>query len=165
MIRDTIEKIEERVRSSGAIKEESKAELLNLLGTIKQEMTGLAETHGEDAQSIAGFTEVSAHEATRETKSPELLELSLKGLSSSAADRELPPGARASRKRVLHRPGQSRGVAPGSILLTAKNAKSAKGKRESAFLRHPCYPSRDFFRRVFRVNQPADAPRLSMRYT
>lgn len=85
MIRDTIEKIEERVRSSGAIKEENKAELLHLLSTLKQEMAGLAETHGEDAESIAGFTEVSAHEATRGTKSPELLELSLKGLTSSAA--------------------------------------------------------------------------------
>ena len=85
MIRDTIGKIEEQIRGSAAIKEESKSELLNLLATLKQEMDSLSQTHVEDAQSIAGFTEVSAHEATRQTKSPELLELSLKGLSSSAS--------------------------------------------------------------------------------
>ena len=88
MIRDTIGKIEEKVRSSSAIKEENKTELLSLLKNLEQEVADLAETHGEDAQSIAGFTELSAHEATREKKSPELLELSLKGLSSSTAGLE-----------------------------------------------------------------------------
>ena len=83
MIRDTIGKIEERLRQADAIKSENKAELLALLGTLKAEVSELSRTDADKAQSIAGFTAVSAHEATREEKNPQLVELSLKGLSSS----------------------------------------------------------------------------------
>lgn len=82
MIQDTISKIEERLRAAdggGA----SKAELLKLLGTLKGEISELSSTHAEQAQSIAGFTAVSAHEATRTDRQPQLVQLSLKGLSSS----------------------------------------------------------------------------------
>ena len=81
MIENTIGKIEERIRSADSITEERKRELLQLLGTLKSEMSKLSTTHDEDAQSIAGFTELSAHEATRSQQNPELLNLSLKGLS------------------------------------------------------------------------------------
>ena len=83
MIDDTIRKIEARLEAADAIKDDRKRELLQLLGTLKSEITALEQTHGEQAQSIAGFTEVSAHEATRSEQNPELLDLSLKGLSSS----------------------------------------------------------------------------------
>jgi len=84
MIEDTIGKIEARIEGTDAIKEERRRELLQLLGTLKSEVAELSKTHGEEAQSIAGFTEVSAHEATRTEPNPELLKLSLDGLSSSA---------------------------------------------------------------------------------
>ena len=80
---DPISKIEAKIQSAGSISEDKRRELLQLLGTLKSEITRLSETHGEQAQSIAGFTEVSAHEATRSEQNPELLDLSLKGLSSS----------------------------------------------------------------------------------
>lgn len=83
MIEDTVSKIEARVRGADAITDERKRELLQLLGTLKAEISELSKTHGEQAQSIAGFTELSAHEATRSEQNPELLRLSLKGLSSS----------------------------------------------------------------------------------
>lgn len=83
MIHDTIGKIEERLRQSDAIKDGSRAELLRLLATLKAEVSTLSDTDAEKAQSIAGFTAVSAHEATREEKNPELVQISLKGLSSS----------------------------------------------------------------------------------
>ena len=83
MIHDTIDKIEERIRKAEAIKDESKTELLNLLSNLKSEVANLSSTDAEQAQSIAGFTAVSAHEATRDAKNPELVELSLKGLASS----------------------------------------------------------------------------------
>lgn len=83
MIQDTIGKIEERIRQAEAIKGENKAELLNLLGALKSEVAGLSETHADEARSIAGFTDISTHEAMRESKNQELTELSLKGLSSS----------------------------------------------------------------------------------
>ena len=83
MIEDTIGKIETRIESTDAIKEDRRRELLQLLGTLKAEVAELSKTHGEEAQSIAGFTEVSAHEATRAEQNPELLKLSLDGLGSS----------------------------------------------------------------------------------
>jgi hypothetical protein len=57
--------------------------LLGLLATLKSEVAGLSDTHQDQAQSIAGFTAVSAHEATRDERDPELMQLSLKGLSHS----------------------------------------------------------------------------------
>jgi DNA-directed RNA polymerase sigma subunit (sigma70/sigma32) len=82
MIHDTISKIENRLAQS-AVKDESKAELAELLGTLKAEVAELSKTNTEAAQSIAGFTQVSAHEATREEPNPALLEHSLSGLSAS----------------------------------------------------------------------------------
>ena len=88
MIEDTIGEIEARVQSADSIKEERRHELLQLLGTLKSEVAELSRTHEEHAQSIAGFAQVSAHEATRSEKNPQLLKLSLEGLSSSVEELE-----------------------------------------------------------------------------
>lgn len=88
MIDDTIAKIEARLKSSDAIPEEKRRELQQLLATLKSEVSKLSQTHAEQAQSIAGFTEVSAHEATREPQNPQLLNLSLRGLTSSVEEFE-----------------------------------------------------------------------------
>jgi hypothetical protein len=83
MIEDTVSHIEAKIQASDSIKEDRKRELLQLLGTLKSEIAALSKTNSEQAQSIAGFTEISTHEATRSAQNPELLQLSLKGLSSS----------------------------------------------------------------------------------
>jgi Mg2+ and Co2+ transporter CorA len=83
MIEDTLSKIESRIQAAEAIKDDRKRELLELLGTLKAEVAALSTTHGDQARSIAGFTELSAHEATRPEQNPQLLDLSLKGLTSS----------------------------------------------------------------------------------
>ena len=83
MIEDTIKKIESRIQSAEAISEERRAELISLLDTLKSEVDKLAKTHEEQAQSIAGFTEISTHEAIRSEQNPQLLKLSLEGLNSS----------------------------------------------------------------------------------
>jgi len=88
MIEDTIGKIESRIQSADAIKDDRKQELLELLGTLKAEVAKLSKTHVEQAESIAGFTERSAHEATRTEQNPQLLQLSLKGLTSSVGEFE-----------------------------------------------------------------------------
>ena len=88
MIEDTIGKIEDRIRGAEAIKDERRQELLQLLGTLKSEVAELSKTHEEQAQSIAGFTEVSTHEAIRAEQNPELLKLSLDGLGSSVRELE-----------------------------------------------------------------------------
>jgi uncharacterized membrane protein YccC len=88
MIHDTITELEARIDKSDAVNPESKAELLQLLATLRAEIGTLAQTHDEDARSIAGFTSVSAHEALRERRNPELVQLSLNGLSSSVTEFE-----------------------------------------------------------------------------
>jgi hypothetical protein len=88
MIEDTLGKIEAKIQGADTIKDDRRRELLQLLGTLKSEVGELSKTHREQAQSIAGFAEVSTHEATRTEQNPHLLRLSLEGLSSSARDLE-----------------------------------------------------------------------------
>ncbi|HXT11512.1 MAG TPA: DUF4404 family protein [Candidatus Angelobacter sp.] len=83
MIEDTLSNIEAKIQAADSIKDDRKRELLQLVATLKSEISKLSKTDREQAQSIAGFTEISAHEATRSEQNPELLKLSLKGLSSS----------------------------------------------------------------------------------
>ena len=83
MIEDTIGDIEARIQNAEAISDERRKELLQLLATLKSEVAQLSKTHSDQAQSIAGFTALSAHEATRSEQDPQLLKLSLQGLGSS----------------------------------------------------------------------------------
>jgi hypothetical protein len=83
MIEKTIGEIEAKIRGAVSVSEARKRELLQLLGTLKSEVGTLSKTHDEQAQSIADFTKISAHEATREDQNPELRELSVRGLRSS----------------------------------------------------------------------------------
>jgi len=85
MIEKTISEIEAQIAGAEAVSAERKAELLKLLGTLKTEVAALSKTHGEQADSIAGFAKVSAHEATRVDQNPELREISIRGLESSAS--------------------------------------------------------------------------------
>lgn len=82
-IRETIENMEKRIEKADSIKHEDKEELLNLLSTLEAEVVSLSKTHPEQAESITGFTRVSTHEATREEKNPQLVKLSVNGLTSS----------------------------------------------------------------------------------
>lgn len=83
MIKNTIEKIESAIQKISSIDHKKKKELVSLLSALKAEIKELSKTHTEEAQSIAGFTEVASHEATRKEKKPDLTTLSLEGLSSS----------------------------------------------------------------------------------
>lgn len=83
MIRNTLAKIDEKIRLAPSITEEHRTELLSLLTTLREEVENLAQTENERAESITGFAQVSAHEATRQDQDQRLLQLSLEGLSSS----------------------------------------------------------------------------------
>ena len=58
MINDTLKKIESRIHSAEAISDERRRELIELLDKLKSEVDDLSHTHGDEAKSIAGFTEV-----------------------------------------------------------------------------------------------------------
>jgi predicted transcriptional regulator len=89
MIRDTLAKIEQRLQKTESINDENKSELLNLLSTLKTEIANLSEIHNEQAESIAGFAELSTRETTRRQKNPELQKLSVEGLAESVRDFEV----------------------------------------------------------------------------
>lgn len=88
MLQDTISKIEERLQNSAALTESQRADLIQLLGQLKREIGQLSKTHQEEAESIASFAEVSAREATRQSRNPRLLEHSIGGLKSSVQEFE-----------------------------------------------------------------------------
>jgi len=83
VIKETITQIEARIEKAESLNDAKKKELLDLLSTLKVEVSELSKTHAEQTRSITGFTEVSIHEAIREEKNPQLLKLSLEGLSTS----------------------------------------------------------------------------------
>ena len=84
MIEKTIGEIEAKISTAESVSAEHKQELLKLLGNLKTEVAELSKTHGEQADSIAAFASLSAHEAMRTQQNPQLRELSLQGLSTSA---------------------------------------------------------------------------------
>jgi len=88
MINKTISEIEAKLKNSGSVSPQHRDELLKLLGTLKTEIDKLAHTNREQADSIAGFAQLSTHEATRAEQNPQLRELSLQGLRSSVENLE-----------------------------------------------------------------------------
>jgi hypothetical protein len=70
------------------VDEKRKAELLKQLETLRAELDQLARTDADRAKTIAGFAELSAHEATRPKPHPELLMLSVTGLQKSVQEFE-----------------------------------------------------------------------------
>ena len=83
MLDETISKIQTRIEKSASCDEAQRAELLKLLGELKTEVGELSKTHQEQAESIASFAEISAREATREARNPDLIGHSIGGLESS----------------------------------------------------------------------------------
>jgi hypothetical protein len=70
------------------VDEQKKAEILEQLSTLRAEIDRLALTDADRAKTVAGFAELSAHEATRPKPHPELLELSVTGLKKSVQEFE-----------------------------------------------------------------------------
>lgn len=83
MIDDTMDRIADRIRSSETIPPDMRAELLTLVKTLKTEIDSLPSSDGGSAESLGRFMELSAHEATRRERNPDLLKLAVSGLSKS----------------------------------------------------------------------------------
>jgi hypothetical protein len=83
MIRDTITQIESKLHQTTAVSPENRQELLALLAQLKTEIGALAESDAQQAQTIAGHTELSTREAISAEKNPESLQRSLDDLSAS----------------------------------------------------------------------------------
>ncbi|HEY9886052.1 MAG TPA: DUF4404 family protein [Vampirovibrionales bacterium] len=89
MIEDTIKRIELVLKSSKGLSQEKRDKLNNLLSVLKSEVLSLSTTNHEEANSIAKFTELSTHEATKAKQNKQLLNLSLEGLKKSVEEFEV----------------------------------------------------------------------------
>ena len=88
MIEDRLKKIEEQISAAANIPEESRAELLDVLASLRSEIAALPSNKEDEARSIATFAEASAHEATRSSRKPRLLQAALSGLTESVGEFE-----------------------------------------------------------------------------
>jgi len=88
MIRETIEKIENRLQGARTLDADRRQELQDLVSRLKTEVEDLSRTRSEHAESIAGFADLSSREAMREEQDPQLLQLAVKGLRESAREFE-----------------------------------------------------------------------------
>ncbi|MBS3732187.1 MAG: DUF4404 family protein [Desulfobacterales bacterium] len=86
MLKNTLSKLEDKIKTSKNIPEDKKQEYYDLLSRLNEEINTLAETDLEKAESVKKFTKVTAHEATREELNPNLLETSLEGLYESVRE-------------------------------------------------------------------------------
>lgn len=86
MLKHTLAKLEEKIKTSGNIPDDKKQEYYDLLNRLNDEVSTLAETDLEKAESIKKFTKATAHEATREQVNPNLLKTSIEGLYESARE-------------------------------------------------------------------------------
>ena len=70
MIKDTLQKIEDTVRSAPQATAETKQELLSLVRELSAELEALERTHATHARTIAGKAELAAIEAARGRSEP-----------------------------------------------------------------------------------------------
>ena len=83
MIEGIMKRIEDLLDASDQMDDARRQELKMLLETLKKETKILAESHKEEAESIAGFTGITALQAVRKSPDPKLVSLSTEGLSAS----------------------------------------------------------------------------------
>lgn len=83
MIEDRIKLIQSTIETARNIPGVTKADLLEQVATLKSEIKALAESHPEEASSIAHFAGAAAHEASRSHRNPQLAEAARHGLGAS----------------------------------------------------------------------------------
>ena len=85
MAKALIEKITNKLQQADGLDAASRQELLGMLEALKAEMGSLGDEH---AESIASFAGAAAHEATRSSRNPNLLQHAVDGLAESVKELE-----------------------------------------------------------------------------
>jgi hypothetical protein len=83
MIETTLAQIQQRLEQARNLSPDKRRELLELLAQLKTEIANVSDADPDHARSIAGFTDLSAHEATRTTRQPEAMQSAISGLEST----------------------------------------------------------------------------------
>src|SRR5215470_2522380 len=85
----SLQDVEKAIAGHQDIPQETKAELLRLLTTLKSEIATLEHTHADHAESVIGLTQRSMHEAIRQPKDPQRADSALQELAASVAELEV----------------------------------------------------------------------------
>jgi len=85
---DSLTRLETKIQEATGLNAQHKTELLTLLVDLKNEIAKLSTTSEEQAHSIRSFTDISAHEATREFNNQQLVRIAIEGLSTSVEELE-----------------------------------------------------------------------------
>ena len=93
MLNDRIETIQSIIEQTGNLPAERKAELLQMMAGLQNEIGALSQTHRDEASSITRFADASAHEAVRTEKNPNW---------PKRRCRDYAPRCKASRIRTLN---------------------------------------------------------------
>ena len=88
MLKNTLAKLESKIKASPNIPDDKKKEYYDLLYRLNDEINSIAETDQQKAESIKEFTKITTHEATRDEVNPNLLKASLDGLQESVREFE-----------------------------------------------------------------------------
>ncbi|HEY0454738.1 MAG TPA: DUF4404 family protein [Verrucomicrobiae bacterium] len=83
MIRETIAQIEKRLQNASSMSEQTRLELLGLLGTLRQEVTELSKTDADRAERIAGLADTTTEHATSSSPDPDSFKDSLDSFAGS----------------------------------------------------------------------------------
>ncbi len=83
MLNDTLSKIEAKIQTASHLAPEKKTEILQLITDLRTEVSKLSPSQADQAESIVGFTRLSAHEAMRPVRDDTLRDLAVEGLSAS----------------------------------------------------------------------------------
>lgn len=89
MIEEKLKRMTEMLETAERLPAGKKRELLELVRDLRGEIEELDKTDTDQAKSVAGFAEISTHEATRSTTNPDRLKLSLDGLASAIDELEV----------------------------------------------------------------------------
>ncbi len=88
MLKKTLETLEAKIKTSANIPEEKKSEYFDILERLNEEINELGKSDKEKAESISGFTKVSAHESTRKEIDQNLITIAADGLNESVKEFE-----------------------------------------------------------------------------
>ena len=86
MLKHTLSKLEDKIKTSRNIPDDKKQEYYELLSRLNDEINEIAQTDLQRAESIKQFAKASAHEATREELDPNLLEAAIQGMRQSVRE-------------------------------------------------------------------------------
>ena len=87
MAKDTIKRIEERLNAA-SLTDDDKQAISGLLNELREELDTVPAEQEDQARSVAGFTELGAHEATKSAPNAGALDSAVSGMRQSVHEFE-----------------------------------------------------------------------------